>query len=311
MKTFLKVGLIVFIIGIISSIGFGIWAYPEIKNEVELVDKSYTYEQDAYEEIHLEFVNQAVEIKKSTDDKIHIDFNHEKYEEVTVTETGSTLTIKVTSTWWERFINSSLISFSNWFFTSKATIQLSETLYKVYVKTTNGGFNVDGVNTESMELRTSNGKILVENSNSDSFLLKTSNGAIVLTNVEADIINGESSNGKLVFTNVLANLISVETSNGDINIDKVNSESFTTITSNGTIIGIDITSNNMKFNTSNGGINVTVKGLFEDYKVKTRTSNGNVKINGEEYGNSIYHDTKIPYVEATTSNGNIRIIFEH
>ena len=39
MKTFLKIGLIVFIIGIVGSIGFGLWAYPELKKEEEVVDK--------------------------------------------------------------------------------------------------------------------------------------------------------------------------------------------------------------------------------------------------------------------------------
>ena len=311
MKTFLKIGLIVFIIGIVGSIGFGILAYPELKQEGELVDKSYTYEHDAYEGIHLEFINQAVEMKKSTDGKIHIDFNHEKYEDVTVTDTASILTIKVTSTWWDQFINSSLINFNDWFVPSKATIQLPESLYKVYVKTTNGGFNVDGVDTESMELRTTNGKITVENSNSDSFLLKTSNGVIVLTNVEAVNIKGDSSNGRLIFTNLSAETVEAKTSNGNIVLDVINSPKLVTTTSNGTITGTNIISNDMKFNTSNGGINLTVKGLFEDYKVKTKTSNGNVKINGAEYGNATYHDIKIPYLEAITSNGNVRITFEN
>ena len=311
MKTFLKIGLIVFIIGIVSSVGFGLWAYPELKKEEELVDKSYTYEQDVYEGIHLEFRNQAVEMKKSTDGKIHIDFIHEKHEEVTVVDTGSTLTISVTSTWWDQFINSSLINFGDWFVARKATIQLPESLYKVYIKTTNGGFTVNGVDTESMELRTTNGIIMVENSHSDSFLLKTSNGAIVLTNVEAVNIKGDSSNGRLTFTNLTAEVINAETSNGNIILDVINSPKLVTTSSNGTITGTNITSNNMKFNTSNGGINLTVKGLFEDYKVKTKTSNGNVKINEAEYGNATYHDTKIPYLEAMTSNGNVKITFEN
>ena len=96
--------------------------------------------------------------------------------------------------------------------------QLPESLYKVYIKTTNGGFNVNGVDTESMELRTTNGIIMVENSHSDSFLLKTSNGAIVLTNVEAVNIKGDSSNGRLTFTNLTAEVINAETSNGNVNI---------------------------------------------------------------------------------------------
>lgn len=46
MKTLFKVGLIILIIGLVGSIGFGIWAYPELKEEGDIVEHSLTYEKD-------------------------------------------------------------------------------------------------------------------------------------------------------------------------------------------------------------------------------------------------------------------------
>lgn len=308
MKTLFKVGLIILIIGLVGSIGFGIWAYPELKEEGDIVEHSLTYEKDQFEGIHLEFMDQGVEIKKSTDGKIHIDFNRRSFEELTVVDTESTLKIMVTSTWIQRFTHRTFFFF-NWFTKRTATIELPENLYTIYVKTMNGGFNVDGVDSKSMNLVTLNGKISVLNVQTENLTLRTSNGSINLVDVSANSINMESSNGKLTFNNVTSPNITAESSNGDIIIDTVNGEVMSYKTSNGRITGTNITSNNGKFTTSNGGINVSINGVFEDYKVKTKTSNGDVKINDVKYSNATYHETKIPYIEATTSNGNVRINF--
>lgn len=63
---------------------------------------------------------------------------------------------------------------------------------------------------------------------------------------------------------------------------------------------------NITAESSNGDIIIdTVNGEVMSYK----TSNGDVKINDVKYSNATYHETKIPYIEATTSNGNVRINF--
>lgn len=292
MKTILKIGIIFIILGAISVTVFGLLAQPYLEEQMVYTDQNLDYDGDAFTRIDVSFYNNPVVIKPSADDQIHIDFKTDQYEELTITEDNNILSIVVTSDWWD-YVKNPLhwFSFNNITVNRTVTIELPSVLYNITVRTSNGAISLDDLTLQSAVLRTSNGRINVRNAS-------------------IPILTMSSSNGKLYLNDVISTTIELATSNGEIEMIDVNANAIDAETSNGPINGSGIISNDFRVSTSNGAIDVSIVGVFEDYKVKTRTSNGIVKINGSTYGNDTYHTTKTPYVEAITSNGNIRIQFE-
>ncbi len=292
MKIILKIGIIFIILGAISVTVFGLLAKPYIEEQIEYTDMAYDYEGELFSEIKLSFYNNPVVIKPSIDSQIHIDFKMDQYEEVTVSETNGTLSIVVISHWWD-YIRNPLhwFNFSDFGVNRTVTVELPAHLYELDIRTSNGAISLDELTLTSAVLRTSNGRVNVTDSEVPSLTLSSSNGKLYLNNVSASSVDLSTSNGEIELINVTADSIDGETSNGPIN-------------------GTGILSDDLRVSTSNGRIEISVVGVFDDFKVKTRTSNGSVKINGDSYGNDTYHESKVPYVEAITSNGDIRIVFE-
>lgn len=292
MKTILKVGIIFVIIGAISVTVFGFLAEPYIEEQLEYTDMSYNYDKTQFTRIELSFYNNPVEIKPSTDDQIHIDFKVDQYEEIVLSDESDVLSIVVSSDWWDYMRNPLLwFNFSNTMVDRTVTILLPESLYKIQVKTSNGAIKMNDLTL-------------------DSVVLKTSNGRVDVRNTEVSTLNLGSSNGKIYLNTVIADNVLLSTSNGEIECIGLVSDSIDAETSNGPINASGIVSNDFRVSTSNGKITIGIQGRFEDYKVKTKTSNGDVKIDGANYSNDTYHSSKTPYVEAITSNGDIRINFE-
>ncbi|MCU0105575.1 DUF4097 family beta strand repeat-containing protein [Acholeplasma vituli] len=292
MKTILKVGIVFIILGAISVTVFGLLAQPYLEEQLDYTDMSYEYDGAQFTRIELSFYNNPVEIKPSTDDKIHIDFKVDQYEEIVLSDESNVLSIVVTSDWWDYMRNPLLwFNFSNITVNRTVTVLLPDSLYELQVKTSNGAITLNDLTLKSAHLNTSNGKVDVRNTTVNDLTLGSSNGKVYLNTVTSENVELSTSNGEIECINLVATSVDAETSNGPIN-------------------GSGIVSNDFRVQTSNGRINITVQGRFDDYKVKTRTSNGDVKIDGATYGNDTYHSSKTPYVEAITSNGDIRINFE-
>lgn len=292
MKIILKVGIILIILGAISVTVFGLLAQPYLEEQMVYTDQNYDYEGTNFNRIDLSFFNNPVVIKPSIDNQIHIRFKTDQYEEVTVTEDNQILSIVVTSDWWDQFRNPlHWFNFSNIGINRTVTVELPSALYHLSVRTSNGTISLEDLTLESAILRTSNGRISIENVDIPTITMISSNGKLYLKDVVSTTVDLETSNGEIELIGVEAYSIDAETSNGPVNASGIHSEDFRVYSSNGTI-------------------NLTIQGNFEDYKVRTKTSNGSVKINGSTYGNDTYHSSKVPFVEAITSNGNIRINFE-
>lgn len=292
MKTLLKVGIIFIIIGAISVTVFGLMAQPYLEEQMEYTDQAFDYEGNLFNRIDLSFYDNPVVIKPSTDDQIHIRFKTDQYEEITLTEDNQILSIVVTSDWWDQFRNPlHWFNFGNIMVNRTVTVELPSILYHLSVRTSNGAISLDDLSLESVILRTSNGRVSIENVSIPTVTMSSSNGKLYLKDVVSTTVDLDTSNGEIELINVEAYSMDAETSNGPINASGIDVEDFRVIT-------------------SNGAIELSIQGIFEDYKVKTKTSNGTVKIDGSTYGNDTYHTTKVPYVEAITSNGNIQIHFE-
>lgn len=291
MRAIIKIGVLFLIIGAVSSIVFGLVANEQLKEELELTEVTYTYEKTRFSTIDLSFENNPVVILPSETEEIVIRFNYDQYETVVETKTETGLGIKVTSKWYERLFFGSRIFNFNLFENRTVYVYLPDVLYNLHVTTSNGAISLDDLSLGSSNLTSSNGAIKVKNASFNNHLKNvTSNGMINLYGITADIIENKTSNGPVELNNLIASTIKATSSNGRIS-------------------GEDITTDYLSAYTSNGSIDLAINGAFADFKVKTRTSNGDVKINNQTYGNDTYHESKTPYVSATTSNGNISLFF--
>jgi len=143
------------------------------------------------------------------------------------------------------------------------------------------------------DVETTNGNILMKNLNSKYLNLDTTNGNIEINKITADGIKLESTNGDIKIYNAISPSINGETTNGSVKFD-------------------NIRSNSIEFSNTNGGIKGTLFGSAHNYWMDLKTTNGKIKINGEEFGNR-KKDTSIKgnqIINAKTTNGSISIDFK-
>ena len=307
--------------------------------EVELEMADY---EAIYEKISVNVENREVELKKSTDNKIHITYKKSEKSRMEFTESGNALTvIEYNEKKWYDYI-------FNFEFGRNIVIELPENI-KADIKITdkngkmtasglsvNGSFNVETdngalsfINTKiegGLNAKTNNGKITLENLNvgggadfttsngaysvekvktGGKLKMNTSNGKVELDSVSAEETQIKTSNGAVELSGVDSEIsVSVKTSNGKVYLDKVSADEVSAETSNGAVefSGIDV-ENSVSVKTSNGKISGTLVGKSGDFSFEY-DNDGSDKIKLPLSGSG----DKTAYFK--TSNSNIEVDYE-
>ena len=177
----------------------------------------------------------------------------------------------------------------------------------ISLKTSNANITVGDMNiTGSLTAKTSNAKITAENLNVDGdYTAETSNGRIESNNlfVTGDIIT-DTSNAEQLMTKVSANGINCTTSNGKISLIQVVAGDWLTCkTSNGAVEFYDIDAGrSIDCKTSNGKVSGSIAGKMTDYRIVSKTSNGDNNLPDNWPGGDKLLDIK-------TSNARIDVSF--
>ena len=291
MKLLIKISALLIIVGLAVSVVFGVIAREELKDESDLVSESFTFEKDLYTSIEISVQNNPIKVLVAEDEEIKITFKNYDYEKVENLTTDGKVYIKVYANWWDNLLKgSTFVGFMDIMQDRTVYIHVPEKLFDYNLRTSNGKIIFDDVDANNVNLKTSNGAIVLSSVTINNAVLRTSNGAITLDSVIGKEVDGMTSNGAITLKDITADELIMETSNG-------------------AVTGSNLSSELVDIYTSNGPIRIHVVGHFRDYKVRTKTSNGSVKINDQTYGNDTYNETKTPYVKTITSNGRIEIFF--
>jgi hypothetical protein len=141
--------------------------------------------------------------------------------------------------------------------------------------------------------------------------LDTTNGRLEISDIQLKELKGNTSNGRIVLDDVEAIKIDVSTSNGTVVANGVEAEESVKLrTSNGRITVEKMETPYLKCDTSNGRINVEIEGKKDDYFVSMTTTNGNYYVNGVKSLNAELNNEKLAKkIILDTSNGDIYISF--
>jgi len=196
----------------------------------------------------------------------------------------------------------------------------------IELESSNHSVSVEQINVSSLSARTSNGRIIVDGVKSAGELTVTSsNGTTSLRNssaagnVRVETSNGRAeaetvdcggdmavrtSNGRLTIESCNSVSINAKTSNGGASLTQVTAEKELAVKTSNGAIEVDAISagKQIKLTSSNSSITGRLSGSASQYTIVTRTSNG--KALPPSGGNG---PTRL---EATTSNGRIRLDFE-
>lgn len=291
-----------------------------------------------YGKISINVIDREVELKRSTDDKIHITYKKSEKSRMEFTESGNTLAVtEYNEKKWFDYI-------FNFDFGRNIVIELPEKInadIKINDKNgkmtandlnVNGNFDIETGNGElsfintkfsgSLTARTSNGKITLENlSVGGDGDFTTSNGKYSLEKVKiGGKLKLDTSNGKIKLNSVSAKEAQLKTSNGYVELEDVETEADVSVkSSNGGVLLNSVKAEEIDVKTSNGAANFS--GVDVDKSVSIITSNG--KISGTlvgkpgdfnfEYGGKTNlppsgGGDKTAYFE--TSNNNIEVDYE-
>ena len=145
----------------------------------------------------------------------------------------------------------------------------------------------------------------------DSLKVGSTNGAILLQDVEIAMIDIRTTNAVIEIKNVVAtNIINMGTTNGLIEFDNVNTGDLSARTTNGLIEFSRLRANNIQMETTNGLIEGNIIGNRDDYEKNMGTTNGRIRIDGQNYGNTVRGRSNLDKeLEMRTTNGNITINF--
>ncbi len=289
MKLVLKFGIVFVILGMIGAATFLFLSGNDADRLLE--EKVLKYESDRFTKLYLSVEDEKIVLKPSLTNELIVTIIYEDYETLTIKELENELNIDVRAPFLTRFTRGiQVFNLARMMNPKEVIIELPEAIEDVYLKTSNGKISITGVNLQQGSFVTSNGKIEIQES-------------------RITLLGADTSNGDISLEDVTATKASLDTSNGAIELQTITIDEIDAQTSNGRITGSKITTNHLKVHSSNGSINLNVYGQFMDYKVKTKTSNGTVRINDAVYGSSTYNQNKTPYIEAITSNGSINLSF--
>lgn len=290
-------GILLLVIGY-SIAGFNI---KNISAEGEYMEKTYESGSNITSVV-VDDSNTGVEIKTSSDNRLHMTYYENEKEVYEITEENGTLHVK------KKIIKKWDLDFFN-FDLKKKSLAISVPSGfdgSVWIKTSNGGIVADGMKVSEMKLRTSNGKIDAKNITSADFLeAQTSNGSVTVSDCTAAAeVTCITSNSKVELNRVECESAQTESSNGGITVTSVNAKgSVDAKTSNGRIEFAKIEfGSELSLSTSNNGIRGEIDGRLADYTVTSRTSNGKNNLPESMKGGS-------KKISATTSNGSIDINF--
>ena len=193
-------------------------------------------------------------------------------------------------------------------------IEVPEGIELVYdIKTENGKITVEKILLLDSTFRSENARIEVINIiNPDiSLNLYTTNSRISLTNVEVNNLRAQTDNARIELNQVQATTVNLNTSNSKINLNNVIADNeIVAKTSNGRIEITNITAPLIDLKTSNASIKGTIVGDNSAYKKQMSTSNGEITINGYEYGTRVNDNHMAEnQIFIKTTNASIKIDF--
>ncbi len=258
-------------------------ANGEKQSMFDYPEKQFDIDMDAINEIDFSLINRGINIEKSEDDQIHLEYNENERDRIEIEIEDQKLIVK------NIVESNNVINFMiNNTIVPHMTLFLPEHNNKIIiVNTKNGGIKVKGaLNFKEASINTTNGGININNLYVlENLKVSTKNGGIKVQNTSAHNINLSTSNGGI-------NLIHID-SNTDI-ISK---------TSNGIIYFEHIYSTkNIYFLTANSSIRGNIDDSMSNYSIETSTTNGKSNL-PNKFGSG---DKKLA---AHTSNGSINIIF--
>lgn len=318
MKTFVAILVGIIVIGLIAAVvGFAMldFNYEKLK-DIFLKDKNFTEKNVDTDfeasSIIIDAENNIVKIAVSDDDKTHITyFESESYTFEYSEKDGA---ISLTS----NFENKILRWFNFGYISERVrtiTVEVPADFNgNLDINTSNGKITLEDLdNLTDVRLKTSNGKVTVKNSKTSGYLdVKSSNGELTFENLTVGgYLKGDTSNGR-VNLNTIACVgeIDIDTSSGGISGGEISADKLFIKTSNGRITLNKLDTDYIDVYTSNGDIDLGVDNLtFSDYKFIVETTNGDIVIDGTEYGSQTINPSATNYLKARTSNGDIDIDF--
>lgn len=303
MRKWILIGCATILFGIVIFIG----AFANLKFDIAKLSTLPPFEkqsevvENTNQTITLKDCNTPINIKKSSDDKIHLDYYVNEKESYNInSQDNIEVSKELNYKWYDYIFN---INFQQCDF----TISLPENFNgDIDVNTENGKITLDDISANILTLKTSNGDFDVENIKSGSLSAKTNNGYIYVSSSEIkDTAKLTTSNGAVEQNKVNVNDLSVETYNGKIKLYDANVNNNATLVTNNQEINFSNLSvkGDLKLNTANGKITGNILQPMSNFSIISNTSNGHNNLPSNVTMGTQKMDVK-------TSNGDINIQFE-
>ncbi|QSX06588.1 DUF4097 family beta strand repeat protein [Sedimentibacter sp. zth1] len=253
--------------------------------------------------INVKDSNNSIEIFKSVDEKIHIEYYENKNNFYTIEENDGILYVmKHTNKLFKFFSGISELLNKNKMkiFIPNNYMGLSD------IKTSNASIVINNLKLNNLKLKSSNGRITATNIEvQNDLILHTSNASINVNDVvcNSDLIC-TTSNGKIILEDTSCKSTNCHTSNSSINVENVKAnQDISLITSNGRIEFDKIKiANALICKTCNSSIKGFIDGKLTDFSIQSSTSNGKNNLpTSLELGDK--------QISCNTSNGSINVEF--
>lgn len=274
-KLFKFAGMLVVLGLIIGVISVAVLGTEKI---TEFIDKFN--EDDLYEEMHfvagedavnleLQFVNRNVVVSRGDVETIEIHYFVSERDTITVSENSGTVKME-NRVRWQLFGAFRHVSSEIRRIEVVLPVNL---LVGVDIKTTNGNLLLEELdNVQGIKLQTTNGNVTLRHiSIVDDLIIQTTNGLLNVQYVAADKMN-------------------LKTTNGSITVNKAES-------------------NHITLKSTNGGITVDVRGVFEEYRIDVKSTNGRIRYENYTLGSGLIHPNATNILNVQTTNGGIRLSF--
>lgn len=330
----LKIAAVLAVLGIVAVIA-GILISADSGSDF-FSDQEYVKVEDSIEvgsltTIVLDMKNRKIIVGESGTGKIELSYYESEKDPIEGTTEGTTYTLENKPVWYFGFLG--WMNMQNWFTDDRTTVYLnvpagtewvlrlgSENgdisltdlgpLSDLTLNTENGDITLDGLDVGILSADTENGGVNLTDLTCSSADLRTTNGRIRLLHVASGAIQVHDVNGDITLNDVEALSIEGTNTNGRYDFtDVVVSGAIDVSTTNGNIEMIRITTSDLSCLTTNGSIDVSLYGVYENYRAYFQSVTGSVTVDGESEGEGTHHESMTDSVSLRTTSGSIDLDF--
>ncbi|WP_042351786.1 DUF4097 family beta strand repeat-containing protein [Bacillus massiliigorillae] len=173
-----------------------------------------------------------------------------------------------------------------------------------------GDIHLDGINSNSLQIKTQDGDLLINNIRTNSFEIKNNFGDIDANSITAKELTIKMNDGDLEFNSVKANSTAITNRFGDISLSDFTSEGLNIQSNDGDIEVQGLLLGTSEISSTFGDVDVQASNKESELSYTIKSSFGDIMVNNNEFESNATHQVNSSHkLDIKAKDGDVSLQF--